>query len=293
MDTASLRTFIAIAETGSFSQAAERLFITQPAVSKRLKQLERALDSRLLDRQGRHIHLTQSGRALLPRARQIVKELDSLTRHIAELEGKASGRLSMATSHHIGLHRLPPVLRAFREQHPEVRLDLHFMDSELACAQVEQGELEMAVVTLPFKHSERLEYLPVWDDPLQLVCAPDHPLTQGGSVTPDALTRYPAVLPSHGTFTREAIEHALRGLRHQLIIDLETNYLETIKMMVSVGLGWSILPASMIDASLRAPRLQHFHARRCLGIVQHRRHTPSRAVNAMIAHLRRAADWQG
>jgi len=290
METASLQAFVAIAETGSFSQAAQRLFLTQPAVSKRLRQLEQQLGSRLLDRSGRRIHLTQSGRELLPRARQILKDLDALKQRIAELEGRAMGSMSMATSHHIGLHRLPPVLRAFRERYPQVSLDLHFMDSELACERVEQGELEIAVVTLPFRHSEQLDYLPIWDDPLQLVCAPEHPLAETESVGLDDLTRHAAVLPAHGTFTREAIEQALQPVRERLIIDLETNYLETIKMMVSVGLGWSILPRSMIDESLRAPRLLGLNARRSLGVVTHRRRSTSRAVQAMIELLREQAD---
>ena len=290
METSYLQAFVAIAETGSFSQAAQRLFLTQPAISKRLRQLEQQLGSRLLDRSGRRIHLTQSGRELLPRARQILKDLDALKQHIAELEGRAMGSLSMATSHHIGLHRLPPVLRAFREHYPQVSLDLHFMDSELACARVEQGELEMAVVTLPFRQREPLDYLPIWDDPLLLVCAPEHPLAQARSVSLEDLTRHPAVLPAHGTFTREAIEQALRSVREGLVIDLETNYLETIKMMVSVGLGWSILPRSMIDDSLRAPRLIGLNARRSLGVVTHRRRSISRAVAAMIGLLHEQTD---
>ncbi len=290
MDTANLQAFVAIADTGSFSLAAERLFITQPAVSKRLRQLEEQLGSRLIDRLGKRIQLTQSGRSLLPRARQILKDIDELSQQIAELEGRPAGSMSLATSHHIGLHRLPPVLRAFRERYPDVSLDLHFMDSELACEQVEQSELEVAVVTLPLRHSQQLEYLPIWDDPLVLVCAPDHPLTRQEPVRLEDLTRHPAVLPAHGTFTREAIEQALREVRERLIIDLETNYLETIKMMVSVGLGWSILPRSMVDDSLSAPRLEGLSARRRLGVVTHRRRSPSRALQAMIELLREFAD---
>lgn len=290
MEITNLQAFIAIAETGSFSAAAERLFLTQPAVSKRLRQLEEQLGSRLLDRNGRQVRLTQSGRELLPGARQILKDLQALKQRIAEIEGHAMGSMSLATSHHIGLHRLPPVLRAFRERHPQVTLDLHFMDSEKACEQVEQGELEVAVVTLPFRHSERLEYLPIWDDPLQLVCAPEHPLARASSVRMEELQNHPAVLPAHGTFTREAIEQALLSVRDQLVIDLETNYLETIKMMVSVGLGWSILPRSMIDDSLRAPALLDLHARRSLGVITHCQRTRSRAVEALIDLLQEHAD---
>ena len=111
MDLASLDTFIAIAETGSFSAAGERLHLTQPAVSKRIAALEQQLDARLFDRIGREISLTEAGRALLPRAYQILNVLDDTRRALTNLNGEVSGRLTLATSHHIGLHRLPPLHR--------------------------------------------------------------------------------------------------------------------------------------------------------------------------------------
>lgn len=108
MDLANLNAFIAIAETGSFSEAGERLHLTQPAVSKRIAGLEQQLGVRLFDRLGREIGLTQAGRALLPRAYQILNVLDDTRRALTNLSGEVSGRLTLATSHHIGLHRLPP-----------------------------------------------------------------------------------------------------------------------------------------------------------------------------------------
>lgn len=112
MDLANLNAFIAIAETGSFSEAGERLHLTQPAVSKRIAGLEQQLGVRLFDRLGREIGLTQAGRALLPRAYQILNVLDDTRRALTNLSGEVSGRLTLATSHHIGLHRLPALLRA-------------------------------------------------------------------------------------------------------------------------------------------------------------------------------------
>lgn len=108
MDLASLNAFIAIAETGSFSEAGERLHLTQPAVSKRIASLEQQLSVRLFDRLGREVSLTEAGRALLPRAYQILNVLDDTRRALSNLSGDISGRLTLATSHHIGLHRLPP-----------------------------------------------------------------------------------------------------------------------------------------------------------------------------------------
>lgn len=282
MDTANLQAFIKVAETGSFSIAARQLFLTQPAISKRIKQLEQQFGSTLVDRKGKQLHLTQTGRSLLPRAREIINNIQSAKQQIADMEGSPMGSVSMATSHHIGLHRLPPILRAYTAQYPEVNLDLSFMDSEQACQLIEHNDLDMAVVTLPFEESARLHFIPVWHDRLMITCAVQHPLTFEKKVSLEKLIEYPAVLPSHGTFTRQAIEQALVDVLSDLKITLETNYLETIKMMVSVGLGWSILPQSMLDSSLQVLTITEFESSRELGIVMNKQRSPSRAVKAML-----------
>src|SRR5690606_7583070 len=130
MDTQHLHAFVAIAETGSFSAAAERLHLTQPAVSKRIALLEEQLKSPLFDRIGRQVVLTQAGQVLLSKATLILREVTAAQRAIADLKGEVEGKLSIATSHHVGLHYLPPYLREFSTQFPQVKLDLHFLDSE-------------------------------------------------------------------------------------------------------------------------------------------------------------------
>jgi len=173
MDIAALKAFITVAETGSFSLAADRLFLTQPAVSKRVAVLERELDARLFDRIGRTVSLTEAGSALLPRARNILLELADSVRAISNLSGEVHGTLRFGTSHHIGLHRLPPALKQFTQLHPRVRMDIRFMDSEAACEAVEHGELELGVVTLPPHPSPNLTTRLVWSDPLAVVVAND------------------------------------------------------------------------------------------------------------------------
>ena len=285
MDTANLSAFIKVAETGSFSIAAQQLFITQPAISKRIKQLEDDYASKLIDRKGKSIHLTQTGQALLPRAKQILLDIQNMRQHISDMEGSPMGALSMATSHHIGLHRLPPILRAFTAQYPEVDLDLSFMDSERACELIENNQLDLAVVTLPFTHSDKLEFKTIWVDELIVICAHDHPLTLITTPQLEDLTHHPAVLPSHGTYTRTAIESALATVRDQLKINLETNYLETIKMMVSVGLGWSILPQNMLDETLVHLKVTGFQSSRNLGIILNKNHSHSKALSVMLKLL--------
>ncbi|MCW5581720.1 MAG: LysR family transcriptional regulator, partial [Luteimonas sp.] len=204
MDVASLEAFLAIAESRGFSAAGERLHLTQPAVSKRIAALEAQLGRRLFDRIGREVALTEAGQALLPRARRILAELDDTRRALDNLDAEVGGRLSLATSHHIGLHRLPPLLRAFSRSHPRAALELQFLDSEQAWSQVLHGRAELALTTLG-PAAAPLRTLPVWDDPLEFVVARDHALAARGEVTLAELATHPAVLPDANTFTHRIV----------------------------------------------------------------------------------------
>jgi DNA-binding transcriptional LysR family regulator len=285
MDITTLQAFTAVAESGSFSRAAEQLYLTQPAVSKRVAQLEAELDTRLFDRIGRRIDLTESGLALLPRARTILLEVEDSRRAISNLSGRVAGPLRIGTSHHIGLHRLPPVLRTFSTDFPDVELDLHFMDSELACRAVQHGDLELGIVTLPPAPPPELNARLVWPDPLVFIINPDHPLAGQPVISPTKLCEYPAILPTTGTYTREVIEQAFAPLGLQIPIRMSTNYLETIKMMVSVGLGWSVLPRSMLDEELSSIEVEGMSLSRQLGVVWHEARTLSNAAMAMLDKL--------
>lgn len=287
MDVNALQAFTAVAELSSFSEAAARLHLTQPAVSKRIRQLEGELGRRLFDRVARRVQLTEAGHALLPGARRILLELDESRRRLANLSGHVAGTLSIGTSHHIGLHRLPALLRGYTRRYPEVDLDLRFLDSEAGCAAVEHGDLELALVTLPPETPPQLVSTPVWDDPLTLVAAVDHPLAAiHGPVALAQLAEYPAILPAIGTYTRGVIERALatHGLKPK--VRLDTNYLETIRSMVSIGLGWSALPETLVDDSIKALSTDGLRLRRTLGFVRHRERTLSNAAAALIDSAR-------
>lgn len=288
MDLGALDAFVAIADTGSFSAAGERLFLTQPAVSKRIAALEAQLGRRLFDRVGREVALTEAGLALLPRARRILAELDDSRRALGNLDAEVGGRLSLATSHHVGLHRLPPLLRAFSQSHPAVALDIQFLDSERAWAQVLGGRAELALTTLG-PAAPPLQAVPVWDDPLEFVVAPDHPLAARRTVRLDGIAAHPAVLPDANTFTHRIVADcfASAGLAPQL--RMTTNYMETLKMLVSVGLAWSVLPHTMLDAQTRVLRVPGIRLRRQLGHVSHTGRTLSNAARAFVALLDGAA----
>lgn len=280
MNIEDLNAFLCVAKHRSFSFAALELHLTQPAVSKRIAALEANLGTQLFDRLGRQISLTEAGRALELHARRILAEVEDSRRAISNLSGTVSGPLKLASSHHISLHRLPPILRRYIHHYPEVQLDLSFMDSETACRAIEQGELELALITLPPAASATLTRLEIWVDRLVLAAAPDHPLQQEPSISPAVLARYPAILPARGTYTRTLIEAKLAA--RQMESKLETHYLETIKMMVGVGLGWSLLPENMLEQELRLAQGSQIMVERKLGIVHHPRRTLSNAAQAFI-----------
>ncbi|NOZ10308.1 MAG: LysR family transcriptional regulator [Gammaproteobacteria bacterium] len=285
MDIPSLQAFLAIVTSGSFSLAAEALALTQPAVSKRVGALEGKLGVKLFHRIGRQISLTEAGEALLPRARHLLAEFEDTQRVISNLSGQIEGKLLVGTSHHIGLHRLPSVLRRFTEHYPDVTLELQFMDSEAACQRVARGELELGVVTLPPDPSPPLICQPIWDDPLHLVVAADHALVHHKTIDISQLADIPAIMPGLQTYTRHILDQGLRQAGVTPTVAMSTNYLETIKMMVSVGLGWSVLPKTMLDHNLHALNVKEFNLSRSLGVVRHGARVCSNAALALIGTI--------
>ncbi|WP_346798533.1 LysR family transcriptional regulator [Halomonas sp. Bachu 37] len=285
MDTQSLQAFLAVAQTHSFSRAAEMLHLTQPAVSKRIAVLEDQVGIRLFDRIGRRISLTEAGDVLLPQARRILFTVEDSRRAIANLAGHVGGRLTLATSHHIGLHRLPPLLKQYTQRHPEVELDLRFIDSEMAYQGVLDGTLEMAVVTLAPHPVEQLHVVELWRDRLCFVCGADHPLASRGRLSLEALCRYNCLMPGAKTFTRSLIEQRFAEAGLALPVSISTNYLETLKMMCGVDLGWSLLPEKMIDSGLVELAVDTAPLYRPLGYLVHTNRTLSNAASKMIEEL--------
>ncbi|MGH8457542.1 MAG: LysR family transcriptional regulator [Stenotrophobium sp.] len=285
MDTQALAAFVEVAESGSFSRAGETLHLSQPAISKRIAVLEEQLGKPLFDRVGRSISLTDAGRTLLPYAKRALHDMEDGRRALSHLSDQVSGRLSIGTSHHIGLHRLPPVLREFTRRYPGVDLDIHFMDSEIACQQVLAGKLELGIVTLPAQPLPHLEMRLIWPDPMTVVIAPDHPLAKRKKVKLPELAEYPAVMPDESTYTHRIVKAELQKHGVAPHIRLATNYLETLKMLVEIGLGWSVLPRSMLGTSIRSLEVRGLSMQRELGAVWHERRTLSGGAHALLKQL--------
>jgi len=282
MDIQALTAFIAVVELGSFSEAATRLHITQPAVSKRIKSLEDMLKVRVFDRIGREVVLTEAGRALVPSANRIIREIKEAKQIVGNLSDSISGKLSIAISHHISLYRLPNTIKQFIARQPIVELDLHFMESEQAYAEVMNRELELAFVTLPNKLERGLTSHQLWDDPLVFVVGKEHILASRESVRLNELCYDNALLPNTETSTYSIVRQLFEQHRLPLKCSIPINFLETIKVMVSVGLGWSVLPKSMVDPQLVVLEVEGVHLTRRLGYIQHKDRTLSNAAQAFL-----------
>lgn len=286
MDVDALTAFIAVTEQGSFSQAAHRLFLTQPAVSKRIAALEQQLNATLFDRIGRQVVLTEAGKTLLPRAKQLLHDIEDARRAIDNLSGEVSGTLRIGSSHHIGLHRLPPVLRSYAKRYPKVQLDLSFVDSETAWQQVLNGDLELGLLTLPPTPDSRLVHQVIWPDPLTFIVGHDHPLAKKHVVSLEELTHYDALLPRANTFTRHIVEELFSEHDLHLNVAMATNYLETLYMMVSVGLGWSLLPSTLKDSHTKQLVISTPVPKRDLGVVYHPQRSLSNSAQQFINALK-------
>ncbi len=282
MDTQDLRVFIAVAESGSFSEAAARVHLSQPAVSKRIANLEDRFGCRLFDRISRRIFLTEAGQALLPKARTILQDMETAHQAVQSLQGEVRGRLSIAISHHLGLHRLPPVFKAYTERYPDVDLDVAFNDSEKAYEAVLHGSVELAANTLALTPQPRITEILLWRDQMVFVCAPDHPLAQVDTPGLTDLAGHRCLIPDTSTFTGRLLEDAFARESLSLNPVMSTNFLQTLGTMTEIGLGWSLLPETLVDVNLLCTIPVPVPIERRLGIIHHAGRTLSSTAQAFI-----------
>lgn len=285
MDINNLRAFIEVADRRSFSRSAESLHLTQPAVSKRIAALESELSAKLFDRVGRSVHLTEAGNVLLPSARQISAELDRIEEVICNLGQHVTGKLSIGTSSHICIHHLASVLKNFKHTYPEVDMDIQCNNSSKTLASVEEGLFEMALCATDDPVSSKLKDIEIWKVKLFVVVAPDHPLATDDNLDFDLLMKCPAVLPKKPSTTRSVIDRALNANNARATVSIEASDLETLKTMVSIGLGWGCVPETLLDDTLTVLEIPQLECYQRISLVRHQDRTLSRAAQAFIDTL--------
>ncbi len=233
--------------------------------------------------------LTESGKTLLPLAEKILAEFEDAKRQLNNLSGQVSGRLSLAASHHISLHRLPESLRTFTQRYPQVELDLRFYESEVAYEAVVRGDIELALITLSPESDPRICSEVLWLDKLYYTVSDQHPLAKINRPAFETINSYPGILPAPDTFTSLIVQDHLAQYGLTPNIGISTNYLDTIRMMVSIGLGWSLLPETLIDDGLVILDTPSQSIERSLGYIYHRDRTLSNAARELVALLKKQA----
>lgn len=281
MNLAAFEAFVKVMETGSISMAADQLFITQPAVTKRIHSLEEYFGVKLFESAGRGVQATHAAHSLLPKVKNWLNELGDIHHTLSHEQNEVQGKLKLGTSHHIGLHHLPHHLRRYAQDYPNVRLDVRFVDSEQAHEQVLAGDLELAFLTLPPQLDSRLKYVTIWNDPLVFVAAPFHPLASQRDLSLQDLIAYPSLLPAAQTYTSQITlaEFEKQGVKPK--VTMSNNPLESIRMLVSIGLGWSVLPKTMVSEELQQLDI-NLEMHRQLGMVWHPGRSQSKAAQALV-----------
>lgn len=257
MDTKQLAAFCAVVERGSFSQAAERLGVTQPAVSLQIRSLEKRLGQQLLDRSGRRVEPTEAGVRLYRGAQRLLAFEEQLLEDVAaEPVGRVSGRLEIGASSGPGGSVLPLLLCEFQAQFPEVTVALSVFDTQTVVDLVGRRELELGVVGAARRH-RGVVFEPFLRDEVILACPPDHPFA-GRTISVDELKSAPLVVMQEGAGVRQVIEDELRrsGVRlRDLAPRLELGLQESVRSAVQAGYGVTFISRSAIEADLAAGRL--------------------------------------
>ncbi len=246
-----LRTFADVVELGSFSAAAERAGVSQPAISQQVRQLERQLDLRLVERVGRRTQATPAGLLLLGHARQIREEVASALQALAPHRDGVLGRARIGTGATACIYLLPPVLRALRDRMPGLDITVQTGNTAEILRLLEANDLDLALVTLPAP-GRSLLVTKVHEDALVAVFPAD-PGTRGSAAAPAAATPAmladrPLLLYEGGGNTRRIIDRwfARAGRAPKPVMELGS--VEAIKQLVGAGLGWAVLPALAVAA---------------------------------------------
>jgi DNA-binding transcriptional LysR family regulator len=293
MDTRQLAAFCAVVDHRSFSQAAERLGVTQPAVSLQIRSLEKRVGQRLLDRSGRRVEPTEAGQRLYRSAQRLLALEQQLLEEVAgDGSGELTGRLEIGCSTGPGATVLPLLLCDFQRENPGVSISLSVNDTQHVVDLVAERQLELGVVGAAPRHRS-VTFEPFFQDEVVLACPPGHRFA-GKTVGLDDLRAEALILMQEGAGVRQMVEDELRraGLRtRDLDVKLELGLQESVKAAVAAGHGVTFISRSSIEpelaaGTLAAARVRGLDPTREISLVRSTGRTPSRVAQAFVEFAR-------
>jgi LysR family carnitine catabolism transcriptional activator len=237
-----LRAFVAVAEDGSITRAAQRLHLTPSALSMLVSGLEGELSVRLFERTTRRMALSDAGQELLPAISKVFADLDNAFDALRQFSDRRSGRFAVATSPLLAATLLPGLLASFRERFPSIRVDILDLPVDGIAQAVRSGQADFGVCTIDTEPSD-LAITPLYQDRLMLVCPDQHPLAQQDSVRWSELTNEPLIWLRHGSGLRRLVEQGFAQAGETVAPAFEVANVTTAMGLIEAGLGISILPA--------------------------------------------------
>lgn len=287
MELHQLRYFCAVAETGSFSRAAEHSHVSQPSLSQQILKLEAELGVRLFDRLGRSVRLTEVGKTFLPRAHAVLRELEAARGDVVESKDSISGPVTVGVIPTVAPYFLPPVLAAFAKHFPKSTVTVVEEITPVLLERLRGASIDLAILALPVRGRE-FEALPLITEPLFAALPKNHRLSRNKTVGLRELRKEPFLLLRDGHCFRENAVAACDRARVSPLVVFESGQFSSLLGLVGAGIGVSLVPAMAVDrrSQVRFVRISDPPATRTIGALTLRGRSLSRAHQAFLDSLR-------
>ena len=293
MQIESLKVFCDLAETKSFTKAAQINSVTQSAVSQTISALERRFSSLLIERSKKNFRLTPEGDVFYDYSKRILQTCDALHSKLQEIEDVISGNIRVATIYSIGLHVLPPYVTSFLKRYPSVNVHVEYRRDNQVYENVLGNVVDLGLVAYPTR-DPRLEIVALRPDKLVLICHPQHPLAQRKSVKVKALAGQKFINFERDIPTRKALDKIFKEHRVTVEQVMQFDNIETVKRAVEIDSGLAIVPQETVtqevaNETLKAVELNNGTYTRPLAVIYKKSKVLSPAIKQFIAMLKEPA----
>jgi LysR family transcriptional regulator, transcriptional activator of the cysJI operon len=254
MQIESLKVFCDLAETESFTKAAQINGVTQSAVSQQISSLERQFKSLLIERSKKKFRLTREGQVLYDYSKQIIQTYDGLHSKLQEIKDIISGTIRVATIYSIGLHDLPPYIKRFLKDYPTVHVHVEYRRANQVYEDVASNVVDLGLVAYPTKDA-KLEIVALRKDPLVVICHPQHPFAKQKSLKLKAIADQKFIGFEPDIPTRKALDKVFKDYGVEVKTVMEFDNIETVKRAVEIDAGISVVPLGTIGQEINKQTL--------------------------------------
>jgi DNA-binding transcriptional LysR family regulator len=289
MHVENFKVFADLVESESFSRAAKLNGITQSAVSQQLRGMEKHFKVLIVDRSQKQFRLTNEGKKLYGSAKEMLRLYETLNSELQEMRKEISGTIHISTVYSIGLHELPPYVKIFLAQYPEVNIRVEYRRANMVYEDILNNSIDLGLIAYPEKHKQ-LEVLPFHDDTLILAASPEHPLAKKSSIDIASLNGHKFIGFESDIPTRKATDRIFREFNIDAELVMEFDNVETVKRAVEINAGIAILPQTTVTREeaqnlLKVIQFKNQNFRRPLALIHRKGRVLTPAMKKLIELL--------